>query len=83
MKNLIIVYGFEGFIEVTMIAQSKFLDFSCNIVNPRYTKWNIFNNMVKSCIYASVSNDMNPPILCKGIAYDQWMSLEDTFSSSS
>lgn len=39
--------------------------------------------MVKSCIYASVSNDMNPPILCKGIAYDQWMSLEDTFSSSS
>lgn len=37
MKNLIIVYGFEGFIEVTMIAQPKFLDFSCNIVNSRYT----------------------------------------------
>lgn len=37
------------------------------------------DNMAKSWIYASFSDEMNTHITCKGTTYEQWKSLEGTF----
>lgn len=72
MESLIIAYSLEGFIDGIIVEPPKFLDSNRSVINSCYSKW----------IYASIVDEMNIHVSCKGIAFDKWHALEDTFASN-
>lgn len=70
MESLIIVYGLEGFIDVSISTPPRFLDLGQTLVNLCYANCNMLNNMVKNLIYALIYVVMNTHVSHKGIAYD-------------
>ena len=83
MLNVIIANGLEDFIDGSRPCPVKFLDTEQGIVNPEYTLWHIYNRLIMSWFYASVSENVMTQIVGYNSAQEIWIALAQIFAVAS
>uniref|UniRef100_A0A803NL56 Reverse transcriptase Ty1/copia-type domain-containing protein n=1 Tax=Cannabis sativa TaxID=3483 RepID=A0A803NL56_CANSA len=83
MQNIIIANGLEGYIDGTVACSAQFPNSTSSQVDPAFTTWHRYNQLLMSWLYASLSDSMLGQIVGFTTATEIWVSLERTYSATS
>lgn len=80
MRNVVFAYGLEEYLFGTTPILTKYLIVSgAQSVNPEFSGWNRYNNLLKNRISSSVSAEARSHLTRKPTATDMWVTLEKKF----
>ena len=77
-----IANGQEGFLDNTHPYPSKFLDMQQLIINPEYSLWKMYNRLIMSWLYASLSENVMTQIVGYNAA-EIWLALGQIYAFAS